>query len=151
MTWTGDCVNGRADGFGKRVWRYLKKGNWTESIYTGMMRDGKYNGYGVADWYAGKYIGEWKDGKQLRGLLAWNSGSTYEGEYKGYNKHGRGVWVSANGARYEGDWRNNKPNGNGTYTSAQGQDFSGHWTNGCFKQGERWATFFTSAKACGFK
>ena len=47
VTWTGDCVSGRADGDGSGVWRFLDDGEWRAIEYTGEMRDGKENGRGV--------------------------------------------------------------------------------------------------------
>lgn len=87
VTWTGDCVNGKAAGSGRQVWRFLQNGVWRESRYTGEMRGGKAHGLGVYVWPGGeRYEGGWGNGK-------W---------------HGFGVYVSADGVRYEGEFRGGK-------------------------------------------
>ncbi|MDP6875289.1 MAG: hypothetical protein QF521_17330, partial [Alphaproteobacteria bacterium] len=47
VTWTGDCVNGKAEGYGEQVWRYLKDGEWKQESYAGTLRYGKEHGHGV--------------------------------------------------------------------------------------------------------
>ncbi len=81
VTWTGDCVNGRADGNGEQTWRYLKDGEWKEDSYTGVVRDGKRHG---------------------RGVLQFLNGGRYEGDFRESKFNGQGVLVGANGYRYEG-------------------------------------------------
>ena len=105
VTWTGDCVSGRAKGDGKETWRYLDDGEWKENSYTGTMRDGKRNGRGVHVWANGmRYEGDWKDGvPHGRGVWVRADGTRYEGDYRDGKQHGRGVCVWANGDRYEGD------------------------------------------------
>ena len=96
VTWTGACVNGKAEGHGTQVWRFLKDGEWKESIYTGEVKEGKINGRGVYVWGA--------------------SGDSYEGDHKDNKMHGRGVYVwGASGDSYEGDHKDNKMHGRGVY------------------------------------
>ncbi len=40
-TWSGACVNGKAQGRGTSMWRYFKDGDWKETEYTGEMKNGK--------------------------------------------------------------------------------------------------------------
>ncbi len=74
----------------------------------------------------------------------------YEGDFMYGKEHGRGIVVWANGDRYEGDYAGGKAIGSGTIWTRDGRSFSGYWTNGCFTDGERWATVNTSKEACGF-
>ena len=100
-------MNGRADGKGEIVWRYLKNGEWKGSSYTGAMRDGKRHGRGVYVWPSGsRYEGDSRDDKQHgRGVKLWANGDRYEGERKNDKKHGRGIFTLANGDNCAGDWR----------------------------------------------
>jgi hypothetical protein len=118
-TWTGDCVEGKADGYGELIWRYLADGEWTQDNYTGTLRYGKEHGRGVyvlgsgSEW-PGKYEGDWKDGEPHgRGVSAWVDGDRYEGDWEGSLPHGRGAILFANGDKCEGDWREGKLLGTG--------------------------------------
>ena len=127
MTWSGGCVNGLAEGNGTLQWTV---GGKMTSRYVGSYRAGKMNG---------------------RGVYSWASGNRYEGEFANDNFNGHGVMVWANGDRYDGLWKEDKANGQGTKTVADGRVYSGVWTNGCFRQGDRWATAGATAKDCGFE
>ena len=68
VTWTGDCVNGIAQGRGTKVWRYWEDGEWKEHTYEGDIFDGRRHGRGVYVYAnCNRYDGELKDGK-LTGL-----------------------------------------------------------------------------------
>ena len=47
-------------------------------------------------------------------------------------KNGYGVLVYNDGARYEGNFKNGKKNGQGTLTSASGKKQSGKWKDGVY-------------------
>ena len=125
LTWSGPCMNGRASGSGRLVFR------GGEGVYDGAMQGGKMHGRGVLDWANGfRYEGELRDGRQ----------------------HGQGTLTQASGARYVGGWREGRPHGQGTYTQADGTTFEGAWRDGCFGEREgRWASIGTTAAACGFE
>ena len=127
ITWSGACVEGKASGQGRLVWR----GSYGQSIYIGAMQAGELHGRGTATWANhNRYEGEWRDGRF----------------------HGRGTYNWAKGSGYEGEWRDGEPHGYGTYTTADGKIYRGQWRNGCFgKRGGSWATIFTTAAACGFE
>ena len=95
VTWTGDCVSGKAQGRGTQVWRYLEDEEWKEHKYTGEMKDGKRHGRGVMVTASGnRYEGDWKEGKQHgRGVYVWANGDRYEGDFKDGKEHGRRVKV----------------------------------------------------------
>ena len=44
VTWSGACVNGKAQGRGAQVWRHWEDEEWKGSKYTGGMEDGKGHG-----------------------------------------------------------------------------------------------------------
>ncbi len=107
VTWSGACVNGKAQGRGTQVWRYLEDGDWKENKYTGDLKDGRFHGRGVYVSASGaRYEGDWKDGKRTgRGVYVTATGDRYEGEYRGGKAHGRGAITFVNGDECEGEWR----------------------------------------------
>ena len=47
VTWSGACTNGKAQGRGTAVRRYLHDGEWIEDKYTVEIKDGKGHGHGL--------------------------------------------------------------------------------------------------------
>ena len=81
VTWSGACVDGKASGRGRTVWRWS---GGKEAVIESGFRDGKIHGHGSLTLSGGsRYEGEWRDGKQ----------------------HGHGVYTKSDGTRYEGEWR----------------------------------------------
>ena len=79
----------------------------------------------------GKYVGEWKDGKEHgQGTLTWSDGEKYVGEFKDGKRHGQGTYSHANGDKYVGEWKDGKEHGQGTYTWADGDKETGKYING---------------------
>ena len=132
VTWSGACVNGKAEGDGREVWRHLEDGEWKEDVYEGELKDGKWHGHGVYEWAdGGRYEGDWKDGmKHGRGVYVWASGARYEGEFRDGKFNGRGLFVFANGNRYEGNNRGGKKDGRGVFVFANGDKCEGDWREG---------------------
>ena len=125
FSWSGACVDGKAAGLGRLVYR------GGEGVYDGSMEAGKMHG---------------------RGVLDWANGFRYEGELRDGVQHGYGTFTEASGEHYEGAWRNGKPHGQGTYIQGDGSTFQGDWREGCFgERGGRWASIGTTAAACGFE
>ncbi|MDE0149157.1 MAG: caspase family protein [Rhodospirillaceae bacterium] len=79
-TWTGGCVDSKASGSGRLVWR----GSFGQDIYTGELRGGKYHGRGTYRWARGdRYEGEWREGKMHgHGIYTWPSGNRCEGMWR---------------------------------------------------------------------
>jgi hypothetical protein len=127
ITWSGGCKDGFAEGDGTLQW----------------FENGKPTAHYEGGYQAGKMEG--------RGVYSWANGDRYEGEFKDDEFNGRGLYTWAAGERYEGAWVDGKPNGKGIKTERDGQVFSGTWINGCFKEGQRRAIAYTTAKACGFE
>ena len=130
LTWSGDCVGGKASGSGQRVWQ----GSYGENVYEGGYRDGKKHGRGVQTWADGtRYEGDYVDGKKHgRGVYTWADGTRYEGDYVDGKKHGRGVHTWPSGSRYEGDYVDGKEHGRGVSTWPDGTRRTGEWRNGSF-------------------
>ena len=55
----------------------------------------------------------------------------YEGEFQGYQRHGKGKMVYKNGDVYDGYWKDGLLHGHGTYTKSGGNEtYSGNYVNG---------------------
>ena len=120
VSWSGPCVQGRAEG--KGVVQWLKGAVPYETD------DG--------DWHGGRQTG---NGKQ-----SWTNGR-YDGELAEGEPNGRGV-LTIQKLRYEGDFRNGKPNGLGALTVGN-QTVRGDWKDGCL-QGSRKASIGVPLSAC---
>ena len=124
LIWSGGCVDGKASGSGRLVWR----GSYGESVYEGEYRDGKKNGRGSQTWAGGQiYEGEWRNGKRHGlGTMTWANGQRYEGEWRDHLPNGQGICIDAEvrdgdmayAHRYEGSWRDGNRHGDGTATQA---------------------------------
>lgn len=102
LAWEGDCVNGKANGFGKLL-KY-KDGEY-ESTYEGDFKNGIREGRGTFTHKDGSV----KTGPFVNGQLTGRGtmhddvdGYRYEGEFVNYRLHGYGIYYQANGAKYEG-------------------------------------------------
>ena len=80
---------------------------------------------------AGKYEGEWKDGKMHgQGTMIYSDGGNYKGEWKDGNKHGQGTVILFDGDKYEVEWKDGKMHGQGTNITPSGHKYEGEWKNG---------------------
>ncbi|WP_422002942.1 MORN repeat-containing protein [Reyranella sp.] len=140
----GDWSNGERNGRGTFVFANGAK-------YTGDFRDNRPNGRGMYVWPNGnRYIGEFRENQRTgQGTLYYANGDRYQGEFVDGKAQGRGIRTFAAGGRYEGEWRNDLPNGYGT-SYGNGQNYSGYWRDGCFRDGQRWATVGVTAQQCGY-
>ncbi len=100
-TYTGECKNGLAEGYGVSIGK---------DKYEGYFHKGELNGKGKYSW--GK--GQWE-------------GDIYEGGWKNGLMHGMGKYIYANGDIFEGNFINNKSNGKGKSISANGSKYIGHY------------------------
>ena len=83
----------------------------------------------------GKYKGIIINGKrEINGIMIYNSGSKYEGQWKDNKKHGKGIYYSYNknnniGIKYEGEFNNDKFEGKGIAIYSNGDIYNGEWKN----------------------
>ena len=77
--------------------------------------------------YEGEWVGTKKHGK---GIEIWPNGYIYKGEFKNSEWSGQGILTFPNGATYEGEWANGFMNGKGTFTWSDGKQKTGVWKNG---------------------
>ncbi len=80
------------------------------------------------DFFIG-YIDHTKD-EIKNGILYYNNGDYYEGEFQNGKKEGFGIIIYKNGTRYEGIFKNNKHNGYGKLIQLDGEVFIGDWKDG---------------------
>lgn len=122
-------------------------------IYDGVWVNGRRNGYGVQIFPGGdRYEGGWRnDLRHGQGVYVFTTGDRYSGSHADHKFHGQGTFYWANGDRYEGMWYNDKAHGYGSKSVPDGRVFSGEWVNGCFRQGDRWATAGATRSECGFR
>ena len=132
VTWSGDCVEGKAAGDGELQWRSVVAGVEQSVNYVGQMVGGARHGQGVYTWADGsRYEGGWVDGKRSgKGVYTSLKGNRYEGEWLDGLMHGYGVISSAKGKRYEGKWRHGKQHGQGTFYWDAGHRCSGTFHDG---------------------
>jgi hypothetical protein len=121
VSWTGECVNGLAEGRGRLQW--LRGGTAIETD-DGDWSHGRQSGHGKQDWKSGSYEGELLNGEPS----------------------GHGI-MNLMSARYEGEFRNGKPNGIGAATTLSGV-FRGTWKDGCLADGKRKVAFAVSTSTC---
>jgi hypothetical protein len=54
---------------------------------------------------------------------SYKTGSSYQGEWLGGFRHGKGTMVWQDGAKYEGEWNLGYANGNGTFYHIDGDKY----------------------------
>ena len=106
ISWSGDCVDGKADGQGI-MQVYID--NIPFSHYEGSYKAGKADGYGV---------------------LVSPDQSRYEGHFKENLMHGHGVIISSDGKRLEGEYVNGFPHGKLMATNPDGETVEMEFKNG---------------------
>lgn len=70
------------------------------------------------------------DCKNGTGIMVFNSGNKYKGEFKNGERHGQGRFVWGSGAKYDGQWQNDKMHGQGTYIYPDRRVYRGSFVNG---------------------
>lgn len=148
VTWTGPCVDGRAQGLGVLEW--FRDGRPTVR-YSGHMEGGRITGHGELSESGIRYEGTWKDGELREGVATYSNGQRYSGKWdrgdwtrgvltapggyhleeRWYRKQltGKGVARGPQG-QYEGNWTNGVPEGTGVFVTHDGRRFEGKWRNG---------------------
>lgn len=124
-TWTGPCVDGRAQGQGVLEW--FRDGVLMVR-YSGHLEGGRITGQGELTEREIKYEGTWKDGKLREGSATYPDGRRYSGKWD-LGSWTRGVLTAPGGYRLEERWYEGQLTGKGTARGPQGQ-YEGNWTKG---------------------
>lgn len=101
-------------------------------VYEGEVAQGKREGRGklTSQESGSEYEGQWKgDRKEGIGVERFENGSRYTGSFVRGAKQGRGVFEWSDGSRYEGDFFNDVLEGEGKYTWADHRQYDGQWSN----------------------
>ena len=75
------------------------------------------------------YVGNFKNGKIIKGSILYPGNSKYTGELKNEKPHGQGTFIFSDGSKHYGEWKNGKGNGNGTKIWKDGRKYSGEFKN----------------------
>lgn len=75
------------------------------------------------------------DCKNGTGVMVFDSGNKYKGEFKNGKRNGTGTFVWSSGAKYQGEWKNDKMDGMGTYIFPDRRVYKGQFVMGK-KQGK---------------
>lgn len=147
-TWSGPCVDGRAQGSGVLEWfsdgrlnvryagqmengRVTGRGEWAENgiRYDGVWNDGELR-EGVATYPDGRrYSGRWDRGRWIRGVLTAPGGYRLEERWYQGQLTGQGIARGPQG-QYEGNWTDGVPEGSGVFVTHDGRRFEGKWRHG---------------------
>lgn len=148
VTWSGDCVDGRAQGVGSLDW--FRDG--VNSVhYEGEMSNGRITGRGElieggvrqrgvfenAEFKEGsaiyrdgrRYAGRWYKGSWTKGVLTGPGGRRMDGRWYEGRMTGVGIAEGPEG-RYEGNWYKGKPEGKGVFVARSGERYEGKWHDG---------------------
>jgi hypothetical protein len=103
---------------------------FTDGVYKGEVdKKGNKHGKGLIIWNDGSsYKGEFKkDLRHGKGLFNWENGESYEGEYTKDERTGIGIYLWPDGSKYEGSFLNGKRHGFGRFQTASGIIYEGQW------------------------
>ena len=115
MEWSGNCSDGKADGFG--ILKKYQNGEW-ESTYEGEFKKGIREGKGKFTHKDGTVReGVFVNGQMTGpGVMTSESGQLYKGDFLNYRIHGEGVIEFPNGSKFEG-------------FAVSDRSYTGKWTN----------------------
>jgi hypothetical protein len=128
VKWSGQCVDGLANGRGKIEFLGGGKPVWSgEAGFLAGKREGAsklVNAEGLSS------EDEYRAGERHGWTVQKNpSGEQFESEYRNGSLTGRGAYQYPDGARIEGEMSNGFFNGQGTFTAPDGRIYVGGWRN----------------------
>lgn len=125
ITFQGDFINGKRQGYGKNIWE-------NGDVYEGSWENDMQNGWGRNLWidnskYIGCYVNNQKHGI---GEYNWDESTSYIGEWKENIIHGTGKYSWGDGRQYLGQWSEGMMSGFGIFTWKDGRRYEGFWSKG---------------------
>ena len=132
----GAVRSNEPEGLGKMTYKdgRVCEGIWEEGeiYYEGELDDnGEPHGRGKMMHLDGTYEGEFQHGLIIsnKGTYKWSDGSSYKGEWKNNEMHGKGIQKWSDGSvQYDGEWKDNLWHGKGTYKWPDGTvEYDGEW------------------------
>lgn len=102
----------------------------SSGFYVGEIEKNLPQGNGVSHINGDIFIGEWEEGRRMKGTFRWTDGDTYKGELKEDLPHGDGTYLGAKGSRYSGEWKDGLYHGEGTAQWEDGVVLKGKWIRG---------------------
>jgi hypothetical protein len=108
--------------------KYFKSDEAKETL-VGMYKMTAQLNYRIYTYKTGAtYQGQWKGGlRHGRGVMIWPDSARYDGEWQFNQACGQGKFFHTDGDIYDGEWLNNKANGKGVYTNVKGARYDGYW------------------------
>merc|ERR1712168_1529592 len=132
-------VNEAKNPEGQGTFEYRGDDEAARLMYDGGWKDKAAEGYGVMKWQNGdRYEGDWQRGlRHGRGVYTSKAtGAAYDGEYVNDKKEGQGKYSWANGDWYEGGWKDGQRHGHGIYVwKEKNEKYEGEWATG-IKEGK---------------
>jgi hypothetical protein len=112
--------------------RYGDPGTYTGTI---LVSEGLPHGKGIMNYESGRvYDGEWVQGHwNGKGKLLNPNGDTYEGDFVFDARHGQGVYKWDNGDVYVGSFSQDKRHGKGKFSFHNGNVYEGEFNDGMFE------------------
>jgi len=142
--WHGEVLTEGYERYpnGWGVLHYKEQDHLNRKEYTGHMKKGLRDGYGVLYWKDGSYYsGKWsEDMKEGEGTLFYANGDIYTGQWVKEKKTGDGKYMYSAGGAYSGGFEGGKKNGAGNNyvmrPDDQWQFFNGEYSQGARANGE---------------
>jgi len=121
-----DDLRSSDSGAPENIEKVFRRGKYTGTVN----RSGKPNGIGLMHFNDGSaYNGEWQNSVMTGvGIINFSDGlSEYSGEWKEGKPDGQGYFIYSNGDRYDGAWKNGQMDGRGLYTFQNSEIYKGGW------------------------
>ena len=92
----------------------------------------------IKEYINGQYKGIMLNNKkEIKGIMIYKNGATYDGQWKNDKKNGKGIFISSYyyncknhiGMKYEGDFQDDKIEGYGIAIYSNGDKYEGEWKN----------------------
>ena len=122
----------------------FKVKRYKDAIYRGEInpKTKLRHGTGIMEYDNGRvYEGQWENDLRCgNGYEVYANGNNYLGEFKEGKANGKGVYYWANGEFYDGEWSQGQKDGYGEWQSSDKETYIGYWKEGK-ASGQGWYTW----------